>query len=87
MAVSDMILLIPDFCADGWAVVKICQENERSGVDDGSDSDCEIESDKASGFAPEARADKQEESKPGSLPVLTVGSFSRYARHTLVEGL
>ena len=87
MAVSDMILLIPDFRADGGAVVKVCQESEHFDVDDGSDSDCEIESDKAGGFAPEARADKQEESKPGSFPVLTVGSFSRYARHTLVEGL
>ena len=86
MTVSDMILLIPGFRADAWAVVRH-QENERSDVDDGSDSDCEIESDRANGSVPEAQAYKQGETKSESPPVLTIGSFARYAQHILAEGL
>lgn len=82
-----MIPLIPGFRADAWAVVRIHQENERSDVDDGSDSDCEIEPDRASGSVPEAQAYKQGETKSESPPVLTIGSFARYAQHILAEGL
>ena len=83
-----MTPLILDVCADGRAVVKVCQENDRPDAQDGSeDSDHEIESEQASGSAPEERVDKAEETKPETLPVLTVGSFARYAQHTLVKGL
>jgi hypothetical protein len=66
-------------------VVRINQENERSDADDGSDSDCEIESDNASGSVEEAQADKQGETKPESPPVLTIGSFARYAQYILAR--
>ena len=43
------------------------------------DSDCESNSEQACGSAPKVQDDRKEDVKPESLPLLTVGSFARYA--------
>ena len=43
------------------------------------DSDCESGSEQASDSAPKVQDDSKAEVKPEPLPLLTVGSFARYA--------
>ena len=72
--------LIPNFCADSGVVVRMHREGD--GFDTGEeseDSDCESSLEQASESAPEVQDDRKEEAKPESLPLLTVGSFVRYA--------
>lgn len=55
------------------------REEECSTVGEGTeDSDCESNPEEASGSPSEAR-DEGEETEPASFPVLTAGSFARYA--------
>ena len=56
------------------------REDEGFDTDDESeDSDYENSSERAGGSAPEVRGGKKEEVKPESFPLLTKGSFARYA--------
>jgi len=77
----------PGLRTDGWAVVKLSREDECLDADSGTeDSDCESDPEQASESAPEEDVDGQRESERESLPVLTIGSFARYAqRSVLVE--
>lgn len=52
-----------------------------SGSDDG---DCESGLEQAGESAPEEQVHREAESELESLPVLTAGSFVRYAQHTVV---
>ena len=75
-------LAVLDSCADDPVVVKICRGEECSEIGEGSeDSDCESIPDPAAVSLP----DENEEKEPEPLPVLTVGSFARYAQ-TLRRG-
>ena len=66
------------FCADDRVVVKMYREHECPETGEGSeDSDCESVPEPAAGSSPEENEEK--ESEP--LPVLTVGSFARYAQN------
>ena len=66
---------------DGLVVVRMHPEGEGFGAgEESEDSDCESSSEQVSGSAPGVRDDIKEEVKPESLPLLTVGSFARYAR-------
>ena len=47
--------------------------------EESEDSDCEGSPEQASESAPKVQDDIKEEVKPESLPLLTVGSFVRYA--------
>ena len=56
------------------------KEGECSTVGEGTeDSDCESIPEETSGSPSEVRTDEGEGTEPASLPVLTVGSFARYA--------
>lgn len=62
-------------------MVKTHREGECLDTSEGSeDSDLEIISEQASGSTQKIQDKKKEGIEPGSLPVLTVGSFARYAR-------
>ena len=74
--------LILNFSADGWVVVRIHREGD--GFDTGEeceDSDCESSSEQTSESVLKVKDDSKGELKPESLPLLSVGSFSRYAYH------
>jgi len=82
-----MVSLIPGFRTDGWTVLKLSREDECLDADSGTeDSDYESDPEQASESAPEEDVDGQRELERESLPVLTIGSFARYAqRSVLVE--
>ena len=64
--------------------MKVTKEGEYPNVgDEAEDSDYEIESEQPDGSAPGEQGD-EEETEPGSLPVLTIGSVARYVRHTTI---
>ena len=66
-------------------MVKVTKEGEYPNVgDETEDGDCEIESERPDGSAPGEQGDKEEEAEPGSLPVLTIGSFARYVWHIMI---
>jgi len=71
-------------------VVKPLREDEFLDADGGSgDSDYESDLEQASGSAPEEQVDGigKRKSERESLPVLTIGSFARYAQHPAFVGL
>ena len=82
---SDVVSLIPDFSTDGWVVVKPHRKGKCLDTDSGSEgSDCENGLEQASEPVQDERVDRKKGSEPESLPVLTAGSFIRYAQHTAV---
>jgi len=86
MAVSSVVSLILGFRTNGWAVVKLFRENECLDADSETDSDCESSPEQANESALEEQVDGKRESEREPLPVLTIGSFARYAQHhVLVE--
>jgi len=88
MYVSDTILLILDPGVDGRSVVKMRREGEHpDACNDSEDSDCWSGPGQASWSTPEEQVDRKEETELESLPVLTIGSFARYARYPVVTGI
>lgn len=82
---SDVTAVILGFSINVWAVVKAIKEGEYSNAgEEAEDSDYEIESEHPGGSAPEERGDGEEEKEPGSLPVLTMGSFAWYVWYTMI---
>ena len=69
-------------------MVKPLREDECLDADGGSgDSSCESGMEQASESTPGEQVDGKRESERESLPVLTVGSFARYAQHSTLAGL
>lgn len=63
------------------------REDESPDLSDGfEDSDCEGGPEPAGGPVPEDQVDGKEE-REGCFPVLTMGSFARYAQHLVVARL
>jgi hypothetical protein len=82
MTAGGMVSLIPDFRTDGRAMIKPLQRDEHPKPD----SDCESGPEQANGSAPEEQVYGKGELERESVPILTVGSFARYAQHpVLVE--
>ena len=63
-------------------MVKLHRKDEPvdTGDPESEDSDQENETRQASDPKPEEKTNENEETEQGSLPVLTIGSFARYAR-------
>ena len=79
-----MVSLIPGLVADGRAVVKLHRKGEC--FDTGNrteDSDCESGSEQASESGPGECVNGNSGPELESLPVLTAGSFVRYAWHAV----
>ena len=87
IAVSGSILSITVSCLDHRAVIKIHREDDTFGTSDVSeDSDYKNEQDRFSVPSPETQVEKEgEELESKTLPVLTIGSFTRHADHCRPE--
>ena len=88
MAVSGVVSPVLGFRTNGLAVVEPLREDERLSADSGTEgSDCGGGPEQASESALEEDVDGKRESERESLPVLTIGSFARYARHSMLVEL
>lgn len=85
---SDTVSPIPDICTQILAVVKSYQgEDEYFDKDNESeDSDCDSSLEVHSESTPKKQEGKKKALERESLPVATVGSFSRYAQFPVAVG-
>ena len=69
-------------------MVKVYQKDKRPDAGEGTEeSDCEDTPESADASSPEAQVNEEEVKGAESLPVLTLGSFARYARKSIARGL